>query len=313
MNGVHLIHDLKKANAITHSGKWHADDILSTILLLLVLGEVFLLRVPEVTKNMVSRFKPPIIYDIGGGAFDHHQANAPIRPNGIRYAAFGLLWRAYGVRILKEHYNCSHSDAVAIAEMFDRDFVQGIDYADNKKDNAPSVHQPMVCLSSLIASFNPSWEDPSQEAEEKGFMRALDFAYIAFDESLSKTISKFHARPIVERAIAENTYKNILVLPHYVEWKEWLLSSEQPKAKDILYVIFPSKRMKGYDIMSVPKRIGSKFLRKPFPISWAGLEGHKLEEALNVPMAYFCHPERYMASARTIDAALNMAALSMIS
>lgn len=312
MNGLHLVRDVRKANAVTHAGKFHADDVLATILVVLLLGKVFLARVSEVGSNITSRFKPPIIYDIGGGTFDHHQAGAPIRENGVRYAAFGLLWKAYGPRILREHYKCSHSEAILVAEMLDKDFVQGIDYEDNKKDIVVNVRIPTICLSTIIAGFNTTWEDASPEAEEEAFIKAIDFAYTAFNNMVLQTIAKLRSKPIVEHAIEESK-ENILVLPRYVPWKDWLLSSNNPKAKEILYVIFPSKRIMGYDIMSVPKRLGSKFLRKPFPDSWAGLEGLALAQKLNVPMAQFCHLERYMASANSIDAALTMAKLSMTS
>ena len=33
-----------------------------------------------------------IVYDVGGGMFDHHQEPRETRPNGVPYAAFGLLF-----------------------------------------------------------------------------------------------------------------------------------------------------------------------------------------------------------------------------
>ena len=307
-----IVRDFAKANAITHSGRFHPDDIFSSLIVLLLSGNVRLARVPEINKEMISKPKPPIIFDIGGGSFDHHQSNAPIRSNGVRYASFGLLWKSYGVRILKERYNCSHSDAVIIADMLDKSFVQAIDYEDNKKDKIPTVQVPTLGLSSVIASFYPTWDNVSPEAEEEAFVRALEIAAVAFNSAILQSIAKLHSKEIVEKAIAESK-EHILVLPQYVPWKDWLLESTNPKAKDILYVIFPSSRIKGYDIMSVPKRIGSKFLRKPFPDAWAGLQGIALAQKINVPLAYFCHLERYMASACSLEAAKSMAELAMVS
>ena len=37
-----------------------------------------------------------IVYDVGGGMFDHHSEPRECRPNGVPYAAFGLLWRVLG-------------------------------------------------------------------------------------------------------------------------------------------------------------------------------------------------------------------------
>lgn len=41
-----------------------------------------------------------IMYDIGGGCFDHHQKDRRIRENRIPYAAFGLLWEKFGECLL---------------------------------------------------------------------------------------------------------------------------------------------------------------------------------------------------------------------
>lgn len=54
---------------------------------------------PEITilrGNKVPEDFSGIVFDIGRGAFDHHQKDSRIRENGIPYAAFGLLWDAKG-------------------------------------------------------------------------------------------------------------------------------------------------------------------------------------------------------------------------
>ncbi len=43
-----------------------------------------------------------IVFDIGRGAYDHHQKDSRVRENGIPYAAFGLLWEELGTEILGE-------------------------------------------------------------------------------------------------------------------------------------------------------------------------------------------------------------------
>ncbi|MFR6470348.1 MAG: hypothetical protein ACLUQB_13635 [Lachnospiraceae bacterium] len=42
-----------------------------------------------------------IVFDIGRGAYDHHQKDSRIRET-VFYAAFGLLWEALGAEILGE-------------------------------------------------------------------------------------------------------------------------------------------------------------------------------------------------------------------
>ena len=85
---------LKDASAFTHSGKFHADDVFSSALLLYLNPEITILRGNKVPEDFDG-----IIFDIGRGRYDHHQKDSRIRENGIPYAAFGLLWEELGTEI----------------------------------------------------------------------------------------------------------------------------------------------------------------------------------------------------------------------
>ena len=97
---------IRKPRLITHAGCYHADDVLSTAFLEILLnreatyeekpesGKIQIIRVNKIEDIEVYKMTD-IVYDIGFGEFDHHQKNKPIRPNGIPYAAFGLLWQRY--------------------------------------------------------------------------------------------------------------------------------------------------------------------------------------------------------------------------
>ena len=75
------------AKGFTHGGKFHADDVFSTALLQIVRPDI------QVTRGFVVPDDfDGIVYDVGGGMFDHHQEPRETRPNGVPYAAFGLLW-----------------------------------------------------------------------------------------------------------------------------------------------------------------------------------------------------------------------------
>ena len=76
------------ANGFTHAGKFHADDVFATALLKIVRPDIKITRGFVVPDDFDG-----IVYDIGFGIFDHHQEPRETRPNGVPYAAFGLLWR----------------------------------------------------------------------------------------------------------------------------------------------------------------------------------------------------------------------------
>lgn len=129
--------------AFTHNGTFHADDVLAASLLRLLKPELKIVR-----GNVVPNDFPGIVFDIGCGRYDHHQADAKVRPSGIRYAAFGLLWNDFGEAFM----DAAHADA------FDAAFVSEIDRCDNTSDTN--------LLSSLIASFNPIWNKKENSDEQ---------------------------------------------------------------------------------------------------------------------------------------------------
>ena len=72
-----------------------------------------------------------IVYDIGDGMFDHHREPRQTRPNGVPYAAFGLLWRVLGPGLVGERQ----------ARLIDENFIQPLDL----NDNTGEAEQPVRC------------------------------------------------------------------------------------------------------------------------------------------------------------------------
>ena len=113
-----LMEQIKKkdARAFTHGGKFHADDVFSSALLLYLNPQITITR-----GNRVPEGYDGIVFDIGRGRYDHHQRDSRVRENGVPYAAFGLLWEELGGEIL----------GGTLAQRFDEEFVQPLDNNDN--------------------------------------------------------------------------------------------------------------------------------------------------------------------------------------
>ena len=152
---IEILRNLVKSGCITHSGRFHADDILSAALLKIVgiISDVSVIkRVGQVPQEFDG-----LAFDIGEGEFDHHQSNARVRPNGDKYAAFGLLWNAIGVEYIMEKYQTDLQTATQAAEKFDSDFVTPMDLTDNfGQKKYPNT------LSYLVAFMN---DDKSKTAD----------------------------------------------------------------------------------------------------------------------------------------------------
>lgn len=59
---IQLTNQIGEANCITHSGKFHVDDVISTIFLSKIIEKVVLLRVAIIENE---NLKNKIVYDIG--------------------------------------------------------------------------------------------------------------------------------------------------------------------------------------------------------------------------------------------------------
>ena len=95
MNQENLLNKIrqKDAKAFTHGGKFHADDIFSSALLLYLNPEIQITR-----GNQVPEEYDGIVFDIGRGAYDHHQKDSRIRETVCRmrhWTAVGGCWSGY--------------------------------------------------------------------------------------------------------------------------------------------------------------------------------------------------------------------------
>ena len=96
----------------THAGRFHADDVFAAALLRLCNPSIRIQRGFSVPEGYDG-----IVFDIGDGPFDHHGKDTPVRECGVKYAAFGLLWRELGPALVGEKE----------ARRFDDGFVKPLD------------------------------------------------------------------------------------------------------------------------------------------------------------------------------------------
>lgn len=297
---ITITKDWKKANAITHGGKFHADEVLATVILGKVFDNLTVYRTFKVPENIDNKV---IVYDIGGGRFDHHQNGGNgERFNGVPYAACGLIWKRFGPRVVE---NCNNP--LGVWNIIDRELIQGVDAVDN--GDMPSVDYPAhnMNITTIISMFNPNWDE--EDNYDDAFLKAVSLAEVVFDNVLAYAESKTKAREQVEEAI-EASKEHIMVLDKYLPWQGYVLSSLNEKAKDIQFVVYPSRRG-GYNFQCVSVTFNSFCQRKPVPASWRGLSDAKLQKVTGVPTARFCHPAGFIGGAETLEDTLAMAKLAV--
>ncbi len=296
---------MELANVVTHGGVFHADEVLATVILSKVLGDIMVLRTFKVPEGLSDDV---IVYDIGFGRFDHHQKGGNgARENGVPYAAVGLIWKEYGHILVEDTANPE-----LVWSLVDRDLIQGVDATDNGAMPKPETEStgPIVrnmSFSAIISSFNPNWD--CAEDPDETFNKAVEFAEIVFENTLKNATAKAKAQRIVEEAI-EKSQEHIMVLEQFVPWQEFIFASENPKAEDMQFVVFPSNRG-GFNWQCVPDALGSFGQRKTVPSEWRGLSGENLQKVTGVPTANFCHSAGFLGSAETFEGAYALAKLAV--
>ena len=239
--------------------------------------------------------------DPAAGDFDHHQRGfSRERPNGVRYASFGLIWREFGARV------CGDDPAVAAA--VDASLVAGID----ANDVGQALSRPLfddvraMTVNGVVGGFNARWDETLTDEQERArFDAAVALAAGVIEREVASAEAGLRSVRTVREAIGAATDPRVIELPVSAPWKSVVV----PEAPDALFVIYPKRQ--GFGLECVPRELGSFANRRDLPEPWAGLENEALVAATGVEDALFCHAKRFLAVARTREAIERLAQLAL--
>ncbi|MCW2968229.1 MAG: hypothetical protein JWM71_2001, partial [Solirubrobacteraceae bacterium] len=282
----------------THDGSFHADDVFAVAALQVAHGPAQVTR----TRDRALLDAAEVRVDVGmrndpsTGDFDHHQkGGAGERDNGIRYASFGLVWRAYGERL------AGSADAAAA---IDERLVQGVDANDTGQKISESLVgdiRPMT-VSGIVAALNPAWDEDLEAAQEDAlFEQAVALATGILERALAGAAAFRRARDLVREAIDRSSDPRIIELDRNMPWREAVVTT----APEALFVVYP--KSDGWGMQAVPKVLGDFANRRDLPAAWAGLSGAELAQATGVADAIFAHTAGFYASAGSREGILALA------
>lgn len=298
------------AHLITHSGGFHADELLSSVILTNLFPQAQLRRTRD--REWLKPATDKIIYDVGGDysseaqIFDHHQRPGPLREDDQPFSSFGLVWKHFGRDYLAA-LDVPEDDVEAIHAKFDAKFVLPIDLLDNGAME-PSVAGPLsiLTLPSLLGSLKPVFDDTSPTADDDAFFKALPIAASFVEAALRNLAAKARAEGVVLTAIANAGTSPILELPMGMPYRSALDLAE---ADHIMFMINP--RGADWTLNGIKLSNDTFDQRADLPAAWAGLTDVALENASGVIGAKFCHNGRFIAVADSRDAILKMAELAV--
>jgi len=286
----------------THSGKFHADDVMATAMLRLLLGNIKVIR----TRDEEVLKKLDFVYDISLGEFDHHQLDKEIRENNIPYAASGLVWREFGSRVIQKfNSEFNEDDILSIFDYIDKTLVQGIDAIDNGIDSKSEFK--VTSISDIIQNFNPTWDDDS--SKDDAFEEAVGFATVVIKRIISRQGSVIKARDIVDNGFQNREVNEIMVLKKGCPWLQQLLKIDINS--EVLFVISPGDNNTEYKIQTVKKTAGTFEARKDLVESIRGKSSDEINSIIKIDDAIFCHKAGFIASTKSLASAIKIAKLSV--
>lgn len=286
----------------THSGKFHADDVMATAILNLLIGYIKVTRTRD--ENILRNID--FVYDISLGEFDHHQLNKEIRENDIPYAACGLVWREFGFRVIQKfNPKLDENDIISIFDNVDKNLVQGIDAIDNGIDIKSEIK--VTSISDIIQNFNPTWDSTS--SKDEAFEEATKYATEVIKRIITKQVSVIKARSIVNEAFQSRNINEIMILKNGCPWLQQLLKIDINN--EVLFVISPDDSNVEYKIQTVKKTADTFEARKDILESIRGKSSEEINSIIKIDDAIFCHKAGFIASVKSIESALKIAKLSI--
>ncbi|MGE4482701.1 MYG1 family protein [Acidocella sp.] len=300
---------------VTHSGKFHCDEVFAYATLRLALGvsqpgdDHVLLRTrkPELIETGDIVFDVGSVFDPASGRFDHHQRGAPLRPDGTPFSSAGLIWQAYGERAVAALLAPAGETGFAPAIMaeLDDNLIRRIDEIDNGVSATGPVTRDSLNFAALVGDFNPPWDSPHASGPQAGdaaFLEAAEMAGGVLARRVDGVRARMLAQTRVLAAHAAATDPRLLVLETGMPWKNAVFSHDLP----VIFCVSPASNG-NWMIDTMPPEPGSFAQRLPLPESWAGLQGKDLAAQSGVEDAVFVHLRRFVGAAASRDGAIAMA------
>lgn len=298
---------------VTHSGPFHADDVLAVGVLLDLApsAEVLRTRDRELLMRAVDDVDSAVVdvgwsWDATRNNFDHHQKDFDkVRANGVPYASIGLVWERYGVDWLRTVLEGeSLDDLVRARELLDVDLIQSVDAFDcgavggalHVRETGTELRVPSVA--DLLGCHNPTWEEPP--SFDAAFMDAVGVGQALLRRYAQRAISELRYGARVAHA---DDGSALLVLNEPGPWRRFV-------APHHLVVVFPATGEDGWLVQAVGDPAATVFppkLRIAYPEEWRGRGEPELQGLTGISDAVFCHRAGFIGGAQTREGAIALA------
>lgn len=290
----------------THNGIFHIDETLAVVIMELAFPDCSILVVRSRDASVLSTCD--VVFDVGGGIYDHHSVGFNIRrPTGELYASAGLAWREHGEKVIRNiaaklGAYLTDEDVKAIKEEIDHQVFLPIDMEDNGEKT--STH-----LFSSISYFLPSWLE--EQDFDSAFMQAESNARETLYQIVKTMVSKHASKYYLEERFSSATDGVLEIPAQTMPWKENIVTYNKDHDNKVKFVIFPYPDG-GWAAQCVPPSMEKEFDQLvSFPAEWAGVDLKTLRTVSGISDALFCHRGRFFVRAASKESVIEMCRIAM--
>lgn len=293
----------------THNGIFHADDVLSSVILKDINSNLEIIR----SRDNEELKQCDFIYDVSikgiKNNFDHHDKCSELREEGFKYSSVGLIWREIGIEYLKSKINfiVSDEDIENTWKKIDSKIIQGIDALDNGVTIEKNINT--FNITDIVSNFTPTWEEGLNDVNDN-FNKCVDFISAIWNNLIKNEISSLRAVSEVKEAYQKslNNKSKVMELSRFMPWKNILLNIDVDRK--IEFVIYGDGKQ--YTLSAVPKDLNSFNNLIDLPQEWAGKSGEDLSKITGVNDCIFCHAGRFMIINKTYEGIKKLAEFALL-
>lgn len=280
---------------VTHDGSFHADDVFACATLGLYLKKNNIPYRIVRTRDEALISRADYVIDVGGKYnhtihhYDHHQSDgAGVRSNDIPYAAFGLIWKHYGVSL------CGGDDEISMD--IDRRIVQPIDASDNGLDLCSSY---TYGVSPITIQNVLHWISCKTENNDLSFKKVTRWAQKILTNVIHEKTKDYETMKRIVSEFSQQQGSSVVTLTQdgYNRQIIWQALLPREEAKDLLFVVYKNSDNKKWNVLAMRKEACSFENRKSLPQAWAGKRGQEFADMTGVSDAIFCHHSLFLAAA----------------
>ncbi len=294
----------------THSGVFHADDVIAVALFCINNPESDITIIRSRENSELS--KCDILVDIGGGKYDHHQKGGNgSRDDGTPYASAGLFWKYHGREIIDKLAN-NDLNFMPTPEEIDEIFTDLDNELFKEIDNHDNGHSPEPTTFDYIDSFLPNWRVVHKKnVYDECFEKVLFITIDILKQVIYKYIDDVGCYSYIRKMHNKAPKSRILQIPSQTfPWQETVTLLNDFYNANIDFVVF-KYYAGGWAAQCVPPSIGLLYEQRiSFPESWAG-QTTDLPEISGIHDATFCHNNRFFIRAKSYDSIIAMCNIAM--